>query len=148
MSAWTIAVHALLALPLNNVQTVEFYSAPITLRPAEVHNRIGKPVRLPDALSTAFKGKTVFVTSFDVDVVEGEGARERSVPLFEAYNHHYVLFIGSESVRRTARAPCAPPPPLSGSRPRRPARPSASSTTGQRTWTPLAANAKSPKAWA
>lgn len=95
---------ALLALAPSKEHTVTFYSSPIRLRPAEVHNRVHPPSELPPLLSRTLANATIAVTGFDVDVVSlpspdaapgGDGSLERRVPLYEAYNHHFLMFLGT-----------------------------------------------------
>lgn len=74
------------------------YSKPIRLRPAEVHNRVDEPVALPPELARRLANSSVTVSSFAVDVVEVlHGGRERSAPLYDAYNHHFIVFFGTEA---------------------------------------------------
>lgn len=88
----------LLPLALAEQRSVTWYSEPIHLRPSEVHNRVGTPIRLPPSLSRDFANSSIAVRSFTVDVVtvDGGNGEERSVPLHEAYNHHYIVFAGSK----------------------------------------------------
>ncbi|KAJ1633709.1 hypothetical protein T492DRAFT_837419 [Pavlovales sp. CCMP2436] len=86
-----IAAFLLLGLSLPEEQTIRLYSRPIELRPGQVHNRVDPPIQLPNGLS-----RSIAVTSFEVDVVEvTEDGRERSVPLYEGYNHHFITLLGS-----------------------------------------------------
>jgi len=95
-----------------------FYSHAIRVRPTEVHNELGVPIKLPPELSRVFANRSVGVTSFEVDVVSKEAVHgkvvERSVPLHEAYNHHFLTYIGDEEgiwnlYNLTAGAQCDKP---------------------------------------
>jgi len=72
------------------------YSDPITLARGEVHNRPSLPIALPQSVISAFGSETMMVNEFSVDIVErGSNGEERQVPLYHIYNHHYILYMGS-----------------------------------------------------
>ena len=79
------------------VQKFEVYSEPIYLRPGEVHNQYVKPKALPKEIASRFAGKAMYLKSMQLDIVryDEETKEETQLPLYEAYNHHHALLIGS-----------------------------------------------------
>lgn len=89
---------ALLLLPvLARAGSFTLYSEPIRLRPGEVHNAFSKPIPVPANIREQFKAKAMPLNSFSMDIVETDSktGAERSVPLYEMYNHHYIVHAGS-----------------------------------------------------
>lgn len=88
----------LLSLPALAVAgSFTVYSDTIRLRPGEVYNNLGRPIPVPADIREQFQGKDMPMNAFSMDIVEiAEGTGlERSVPLYEMYNHHYIVRAGS-----------------------------------------------------
>ena len=73
------------------------YSPAISLRVSEIHNRPTSPVALPQHLVDEFAaGDTqMLITNYSFDIVTLTDGVETSVPLYDVYNHHYILYMGS-----------------------------------------------------
>lgn len=110
MLAATVLGCALAGKPQHNFTV---YSQAVRLRYGEVHNRVQfDPVTqqgfpLPEDVVTRYRTRmsadgpntgTMAVVSYDVDMVrrDAEG-RETSVPLWDHYNHHFIMHIGGAS---------------------------------------------------
>lgn len=88
----------LLCLPaMASAGSFVLYSDPIRLRPGEVHNRYDRPIPLPADVRQQFKDKPIPLNQFSMDIIEidAQSGVERSVPLYEMYNHHYIVHAGS-----------------------------------------------------
>lgn len=79
-------------------QTFTVLSHPITLAPTEVHNRAQPPVALPEDVVQRFRDgrHDMVIKEFYMDIVDSDDpdATAASVPLYELYNHHFVLYMG------------------------------------------------------
>merc|ERR1712032_1719751 len=67
---------AVTAAPLPKTRTIEILSSPITFKYGEVHNRWQEPIPFPEDVVAQF----------------ANGSR---VPLYDVYNHHYRLTVGT-----------------------------------------------------
>jgi len=76
----------------------EFISAPIKLRYGEVHNRFQPNMDLPADLVEEFNNKTIAIVDYFVDIVDENG---NQVPLYDIYNHHYGLMVGTKDFAET-----------------------------------------------
>lgn len=113
MLAATVLAFALAAKPQHNFT---IYSQPVNLRYAEVHNRIqfkpdaSDPYKgwpLPSDVVERYRTRTsadgpnsgtMAVVSYHVNMVRRDAAgRETSVPLWDHYNHHFILHLGAAS---------------------------------------------------
>jgi len=95
MAMW---VFCLMLPSLAAAGSFTVYSQPIRLRPGEVHNEYGQPVRIPEKVRQLFAGKPMSLNRFSMDIVELTADQtERSVPLYEMYNHHYLIYAGANS---------------------------------------------------
>lgn len=88
-----------------------FYSDPVQLRYGQVHNKVqigsGTGLPLPDDVVARYRERGsvdgpndgwMAVVGWDVNIVRrGPGGEEVSVPLWDHYNHHYILHIGGEA---------------------------------------------------
>lgn len=80
-----------------DVHSFHVYSDAIYLRPGEVHNAFVKPSALPDAIVKRFANKTMHLKRMQLDIVrvDNQTLEEVQLPLYEAYNHHHALLLGS-----------------------------------------------------
>ena len=73
------------------------YSGAITLHPSEVHNRAEPAFDIPKTVADQFDGvnsKMVIVdTKLDL-VTRDEHGAETPVPLYDVYNHHFIMYLG------------------------------------------------------
>jgi len=71
-------------------------SRPVNLKFSEVHNTVQEPVMLPKHVVNQFKDKSMAIVDYVVDIVTiDEDGVESQAPLYDAYNHHYLMGIGS-----------------------------------------------------
>lgn len=76
-------------------EKLEVLSRPVKLKVGEVHNTVQEPVMLPKHVIKKFKHKTMAIVDYVVDIVGfDEKGREFQVPLYDAYNHHYLMGMG------------------------------------------------------
>jgi len=78
-------------------KTFSVLSRPIKLKYGEVHNTIQDPIHLPGEIVGEFAFAPIAIVNYDVDIVTFDEAtgEERQVPLYDGYNHHYGMGIGS-----------------------------------------------------
>uniref|UniRef100_A0A0G4FW18 Uncharacterized protein n=1 Tax=Chromera velia CCMP2878 TaxID=1169474 RepID=A0A0G4FW18_9ALVE len=98
MRSLVLAASGLVGVCANKhaFDTFTVVSRPVDLRYSEVHQRMQEPIELPQEIRDKYLGYDMAIRNFHVDVIERDpltGA-ERSVPLSEAYNHHYISFMG------------------------------------------------------
>merc|ERR1711959_501201 len=95
-------------------RTIEILSDPITLKYGQVNNRYQEPISLPEDVVAQFaNNKTMAIVDYKVDIVDEDG---NQVPLYDIYNHHYNLVLGSHDFAEgvynfTKDAPYGVPPP-------------------------------------
>jgi len=79
------------------LQSFTVYSRPVLLRPGEVNNHAPDPVQLPQHIQDRFANSTLFIQGYDAEVVDIDDAtgEERPLPLYEFYNHHYIMALGT-----------------------------------------------------
>merc|ERR1712037_37074 len=75
-----------------STRTIEILSSPIVLKYGEVHNRYQEPLALPEDVVAHFANGTMAIVDYKLDVVYENGSR---VPLYDVYNHHYRLTVGT-----------------------------------------------------
>jgi len=73
-------------------KTIEIVGPPIKLRYGEVHNAWQPPIDFPDEVKQKFANKTMPIVDWTVDIVYKNGSQ---VPLYDTYNHHYILSAGT-----------------------------------------------------
>jgi len=66
------------------------------LKYGEVHNTVQDPVMLPENIRAEFAdGKPIAIVDYNVDIVSfDENGNEFEVPLYDGYNHHYLMVLG------------------------------------------------------
>mmetsp|Transcript_21584 Transcript_21584/g.56256 ORF Transcript_21584/g.56256 Transcript_21584/m.56256 type:complete len:515 (-) Transcript_21584:295-1839(-) len=75
-------------------ESFEIYSNPIPLKYAQVAYQFHTGLLLPEDFRKRFHGKDVAFTGYEINVVRfDEDSNEESVPSFDAYNHHYVIYM-------------------------------------------------------
>jgi hypothetical protein len=93
-----LACAVLVGAQSDNTDKFVIYSEPIELRYGQVHNKMQGVLPLPaEVVARYADGKTkMAVTSFTTDIVRiAADGTETSVPLYEAYLHHYILNLGT-----------------------------------------------------
>merc|ERR1712032_154374 len=83
---------AVTAAPLPKTRTIEIRSSPITFKYGEVHNRWQEPIPFPEDVVAQFANGTMALVDYKLDIVYENGSR---VPLYDVYNHHYRLTVGT-----------------------------------------------------
>ena len=95
-------------------RTIEILSSPIVLKYGQVNNRYQEPISLPEDVVAQFaNNKTMAIVDYKVDIVDEAG---NQVPLYDIYNHHYGILLGSHDFAEgvynfTKDAPYGVPPP-------------------------------------
>lgn len=79
----------------EQVEYFDVYSPPIQTRYGEVYWTLMDPVKIPQDIQDKFKNSTIAIIGYEVDQVKrGEnGASDISVPIYDAYNHHYCAWL-------------------------------------------------------
>jgi hypothetical protein len=77
------------------VREFSVLSRPMKLKYGEVHNTVQDPVRLPEDVVQEFAENPIAIVDYQVDIVsfDDEG-NEVQVPLYDGYNHHYLMILG------------------------------------------------------
>merc|ERR1711959_714434 len=95
-------------------RTIEILSDPISLKYGQVNNRYQEPISLPEDVVAQFANNgTMAIVDYKVDIVDEDG---NQVPLYDIYNHHYGIIMGSHDFAEgvynfTKDAPYSVPPP-------------------------------------
>jgi len=97
---WCVAVVSICLAQQNTYdperRMFTVYSPAIELLPSEIHNKPTPVVPLPDQLVRDFAdGAQMMITNYSFDVVYFQGTKEYQMPLYDVYNHHYILYMGS-----------------------------------------------------
>ena len=81
--------------PGSQREYFEVYAGPISTRYGEVFWRGLPSVPLPEDIVRRFDNRTIAITGYEQDqVIKGEnGTADQSVPIYWAYNHHYVAWL-------------------------------------------------------
>jgi hypothetical protein len=98
MAATTFLILAM-AAKVSSASMFEIRSQPINLRPGEVHNTIVKPIPLPQDIKSRFHNSSMPIVNYTMEVfsVDKNGV-ETKAPLYHVYNHHYIFYMGSQSL--------------------------------------------------
>jgi len=72
-------------------------SRPMKLKYGEVHNAVQDPIKLPTDLP-----ETIAIVDYQVDIVGFDEAtgEEFQVPLYDGYNHHYLMSVGEYAMMK------------------------------------------------
>lgn len=100
-SASAVALRGSSTLAAGSSGSFSIYSEPIELRYGQVHNAMQGVLPLPADIVARYAGgaRSMAVASFTTDIVriDDTDGSETSVPLYEAYLHHYILDVGSSA---------------------------------------------------
>merc|ERR1712110_9411 len=89
----------------ENVEYFDAYSPVINTKYSEVFWTMMDPVPLDQDLIDKFKGKTMAIVGYETDQVRRTPQGDVSVPITDAYNHHYCAYMsGSMSEMRSVQA--------------------------------------------
>eukprot|EP01063_Lacrimia_lanifica_P024022 TRINITY_DN31_c0_g1_i1.p2 TRINITY_DN31_c0_g1~~TRINITY_DN31_c0_g1_i1.p2 ORF type:complete len:710 (+),score=265.41 TRINITY_DN31_c0_g1_i1:61-2190(+) len=71
------------------------YSEPISARYSQTYWTMQPNIPLPDDIVAKFNGKVMAITGYEVDQVfrNEDGTDNGSVPIYWAYNHHYMAWL-------------------------------------------------------
>merc|ERR1712176_740168 len=77
------------------VREFSVLSRPMKLKYGEVHNTVRDPIKLPENIVQEFAERPIAIVDYQVDIVrfDDEG-NEVQVPLYDGYNHHYLMILG------------------------------------------------------
>lgn len=77
------------------VREFSVLSRPMKLKYGEVHNTVQDPIKLPENIVQEFAERPIAIVDYQVDIVrfDDEG-NEVQVPLYDGYNHHYLMILG------------------------------------------------------
>ena len=77
----------------NGINYFDVYSPPITTRYGEVYWTMMEDVPLPSDIVNKFANKTIAIVGYEVDQVKKNYPHDISVPIYDAYNHHYEMWL-------------------------------------------------------
>ena len=81
----------------ESVEFFDVYSPPIQTRYGEVYWTMMDPVAIPSEIQNKFKNSTIAIVGYEVDQVkQAKNGTETSVPIYDAYNHHYCAWLVGE----------------------------------------------------
>ena len=77
----------------GGINYFDVYSPPITTRYGEVYWTMMEDVPLPSDIVNKFANKTIAIVGYEVDQVKKNSPHDISVPIYDAYNHHYEMWL-------------------------------------------------------
>ena len=77
----------------DGIRYFDVYSPPITTRYGEVYWTMMEDVPLPNEIIQKFANKTIAIVGYEVDQVKKNSPHDISVPIYDAYNHHYEIWL-------------------------------------------------------
>ena len=91
----------------DDVEYFDVYSPPVQTRYGEVYWTLMDPVPLSAEIQQKFKNSTIAIVGYEVDQVKKgkDGEADVSVPIYDAYNHHYCAWLlGKDAEMRNVKA--------------------------------------------